>query len=526
MCWNTPELMAADPGSLTKTPDGTIAAPAARAMPSWAGPAVCGVGALVVVVVAIATHAHTFTEADSINLARGFQHYTVATDSPHPPGYPLVVLAAHLVGWTGSSLTAYLTVAALAAVATVVATYFLGREMFGETAGIVAVLVVVATPLFLYYVDIVSVYLTESAMATVVALLAHRTARQAGPLSPLLLFPVLAIGGGFRPTMMFLMLPACVVGIVFGRPAVRSIVIGLVIGLGIVAAWGIPMVSKSGGWHAYWQASQTLYRGQAKLTSLLYGASVHQAVFNVEVALAATVMILVPGMFVVLLAFRRRKDGGSSGDTAAVTSNGARRWVRSPALWILAAWFVPYAVIYFAVQLGKPGYALVFLPIAAVAAGGLVASSPRALPVAGVLALVLLVAFLVLPQWSFPWRLDVFFPTAHAVRVQDQEAQGLVAVGRTCPRATCTVVSLDSSDRYWYHDAASLARWYSGGARIVTLSQAENGGPPAPNSTVYWVGSLVPTAVANLARPDATYGSWSVFRSSAHSTDEILQMIR
>ena len=47
--------------------------------------------------VALATHAHTFTDTDSINLARGLQHYTVVNDSPHP-GYPLVVLTTCVIG--------------------------------------------------------------------------------------------------------------------------------------------------------------------------------------------------------------------------------------------------------------------------------------------------------------------------------------------------------------------------------------------------------------------------------------------
>ena len=205
--------------------------------------AICAAAALCVVAVALATHAHTLTETDSINLARGLQHYSVATQSPHPPGYPLVVLTAHLFAWTGSILNAYLAVSALAAVATVITTFLLGRELFDDRAGAIAVLVVIATPLFLYYGDIVSVYLTESAMASVVALLAHRVARRADRLSPFFLLPALAVGAGFRPTMLFLMFPVCVVGIVLGRPRVLPLLAGVAVAVGVVLAWAIPMVS-------------------------------------------------------------------------------------------------------------------------------------------------------------------------------------------------------------------------------------------------------------------------------------------
>ncbi len=488
----------------------------------WIGLAVCGLGAVAVVGVALATHAHTFTDTDSINLARGVQHYTVVTDSPHPPGYPLVVLAAHLFTWTGSILSAYLVVAALAAVATLVATYFLGREMFGPRAGAIASVIVLATPLFLYYADIVAVYLTEAALAAVVALLAHRTARRADAASALLLLPVLAIGGGFRPTMLILMLPTCVVGVVLGRPPARAVIVGLLIAAAIVAAWGIPMVSKSGGWHAYWQASENLYRSQGKRTSLLYGASVHNAVFNVEVALAATFMIALPCAVVVVLAFRRRATGTGARTPAA----HVRRRIGVPARWVLGAWFVPYAFTYFVVQLGKPGYVLAFLPLLAVLTGGLVAASPRALPVVCGVAVVLLVGFLALPQWWLPWRLDAFFPTAHAVRVQDQEAQGLRALGWTCPPATCAIVSLPASNRYWYHDAHSVARWYSGGAMIVPPPSGQAADSALRDSTVYWVGYDVPASVRKLATAVTTYGTWSVYRSSPARTRQILSLTR
>ncbi len=480
--------------------------------------AVCAAGVVCVIAVTLATHAHAFTETDSINLARGLQHYSVATDSPHPPGYPLVVLAAHLFTWTGSILSAYLTVAALAAVATIVTTYLLGRELFDEKAGTIAVLVVIATPLFLYYGDIVSVYLTESAMVSVVALLAHRVARQADRLSPFWLFPALALGGGFRPTMMFLMLPVCIVGIILGRPRVVPVLAGAAVAVAVVLAWGVPMVSKSGGWHAYSQASSSLYDRQGKATSLLYGAPLHLAVFNLEVALAATVMVVVPAVLVVVLA-RQRKSAveGQEPDDA-----GATHRARRAAWWILAAWFVPYAAIYFAVQLGKPGYVLAYLPLAAVAAGGLTSASPRALPIAVGVAVFSVGAFLIVGQWPLPWRLDAFVPTAHAVRVQDQEAKGLAAVGRACPRTTCAIVSLDDSKEYWYHDPASLVRWYSSGARIVPLASAADAGITKGQKEVYWVGSIVPAAVSALATHVTSYGTWEVYRSSPEVTGQIL----
>jgi hypothetical protein len=276
--------------------------------------------------------------------------------------------------------------------------------------------------------------------------------------------------------------------------------------VGIVAAWSIPMVTKSGGWHAYWAASRTLYHRQFSLTSIFYGASLHQAAFNGANALGATAMIALPAVVVALLAFRGRGSAVRRGN---------------PGPWILVASLVPYLVTYFGIQLGKPGYVLAMLPLFAVLAGGLVATSGRAVPVAAVVAVVLVVGYLVLPQWPLPWRLDAFFPTAHAVHVQDQEALGLRQLAASCPPARCTIVSLPTSRRYWYHDPVSLAGWYAPGSRVISSGDVE-----AHRSSlreVLWVGTEVPEAVRTGAREEGSIGTWEVFRSQTAATRLIVR---
>jgi 4-amino-4-deoxy-L-arabinose transferase-like glycosyltransferase len=464
------------------------------------------VGVVVVAAVAITTRARTLTEEDSANLARALHHYTVVLNQPQPPGYPLVVLSAHAFTWIGSVVSAYVVVAVVATVGTVLMTYLLGTEMFGRRAGVVAALVVCATPVVLYYGAIVSVYPTESLMVPAVALLAHRVARRADRASAVLLLPVLAVGGGFRPTMFVLMLPACGVAIVWGRPRLRDLALGVVAAVGILAAWGVPMVAKSGGWHAYWAASRTLYHRQFSLTSIFYGASLHQAAFNGANALGASAMVALPAAIVTVLAFRRR------GSTMAR---------RNPAPWILVASLVPYLVTYFGIQLGKPGYVLAVLPLLAVLAGGLVASSPRAVPVAAVVALVLVVGYVVLPQWPLPWRLDAFFPTAHAIHVQDQEALGLRRLSASCPPTSCTIVSLPTSRRYWYHDPAALAGWYAPRSRVIASGAVS--ADKASLRQVLWVGTSVPPIVRERATPEESVGTWAVFRSQTAATRVIVR---
>jgi 4-amino-4-deoxy-L-arabinose transferase-like glycosyltransferase len=489
---------------MTVTAQPTSTDPDTKARSRWEPIAVVA-GVVVVIVVTATTRARTLTEEDSRNLARALHHYSVALLQPHAPGYPLVVLAAHAFTWVGSALNAYIVVAVLATVGTILLTYLLGVEMFGRRAGVVAALVVCATPLALYYGEIVSVYPTESLMVPTVALLAHRVARRADRFSSLFLFPVLAIGGGFRPTMLVLMLPACVVGIVFGRPRARDLVAGLLAAIAVVAAWGIPMVVKSGGWQAYSRASQALYHRQFSLTSIFYGASYHQVAFNAANTLGATAMVALPAAAVVVLAFGPQKSAWG---------------LRHPAMWIMAASLIPYWVTFFAIQLGKPGYVLATLPIFAVLAGGLVAASDRAVFLAVAVTVITVTGYLVLPQWPLPWRLDAFFPTAHAVHVQDQEALGLERLGASCPRNSCTIVSLPTSRRFWYHDPASLYQ-YAPNSRVLLSDDVS--ADRASLGEVLWVGTTIPRAVSALATPEGSYGTWAVYQSRGAVTEEIVR---
>ena len=113
-----------------------------RNMPAWGvdrrvgpKPWVWGVGGVVLLVVVQATtRAHTLTEQDSINLVDGLADFNPALHQPHPPGYPLVILAGHALSWLGDSVDALLGVALVASAVALVATYLLGRAMFGRSA--------------------------------------------------------------------------------------------------------------------------------------------------------------------------------------------------------------------------------------------------------------------------------------------------------------------------------------------------------------------------------------------------------
>jgi len=457
------------------------------------------------------SRAHTLTEHDSVNLARGLQHYDVLAHAPHPPGYPLVVAAAHLFAWTGGPVEAYVAVAVLFSLLTVAGTWALARELFGPSAGLPATAACCAAPLFWYYGDIVSVYLPEAALAALAALVVHRVARRADRWSPLLLAPLLALAGGFRPTMGLLLLPTCLLGVAIGRPPLRRVLAGAVLAVAVLAAWAVPMLALSGGLSAYRAATAELWRISAARTSILSGAPADAAVGNALTAAAATCMTAVPALAIAL--------------PAVVGSRAVPRlWAqRRAAVLLLASWLLPYLLLYGGVHFGKPGYVLAYLPAIAALAGGLAAEGRRGgrtLLAAGV-AVTMVAGYLALRSWPLPVQLAAFWPTAAVVRAQDAEARSLPAVAAACPADRCAIVSLPTSLRYWCRDVASIAPWYAPTARVIHPNRLTS--QAAGRTTLVWVGDQPPPAVVALATLQGRTGPWLVYRSDPAATSRILR---
>jgi hypothetical protein len=461
--------------------------------------------ALGVVLLHLATRAHELSELDSINLAKGLAHFDVRTHSPHPPGYPLVVGSAHLLSWLGTPVPAYVALAVLFSLATLAATYACGRELFGARAGLVAAAVVLATPLFLYYGDIVSVYLPEAAGAAVVVLLAARLARGKGR-ADVLLLPVLALAAGYRPTMLLLLAPVVVVAVWAGRPRAVRVALSALAAAAIVAAWAVPTIVMSGGLGAYNHASSALYGDAAAKTSVFAGASANGVLTNVAIVLACTASLAVPGAVVLLIARRRPRPVA---DRVA--------W------WLLAAWVAPYLLLYLLVHFGKPGYALAYVPALAIATGGLVSDQRALTRTLAAVAAVGVAAYALLPAWPLPVVLRGFWPTARSVREQDAEARGLRDLARRCPRGQCYIVSLPGTPRFWYHDPRSLGEAYAPGARVIRTTESAM---PRVRGHVYWVGERVVGDLPSIGRPLPRIGSWHVFETDGAETVAVVLRLR
>ena len=417
-----------------------------------------------------------------------------------------MVASGHLLDWLGEPLGALLGFALVASLATVFTTYLLGRELFGRRAGLVAAALVCATPLFLYYAGIVSSYPAETALAPVVALLAHRVATRGDARSTVLLLPAVALVGGFRPSAMPLLLPLCLIALYAGRPRLRALLASVLAAAAVMAAWAAPMVAKSGGLAAYRRASDDLWARSGE-GSLLTGGSLGDTASTFAITAFAFASIAAPALVAVTICRPWRPAGWRA--LAGRLRESARggpgsRWL------LLVAWVVPYLTVYALVHFGKPGYALAFMPAVNVAAGGVLAGSGRAPAVATALAAAVTAGYALLPTPPLPGRAAVFWPTADSIRTQDEEARALQQLSRACRPPRCAIVSLETSRRYWFHDPKSLAEWYAPGSLVVAdeaLATRPFGGE------LVWIGSSIPAHVRRRARFERRAGSWVVYRS-------------
>lgn len=200
-------------------------------------------------------------DLDSINFALGVRQFDVAEHQPHPPGYPLFMLAAKGVSLLVSSELRALSLigviaGALAAFALMPLFGTLENRSDGVGQGpLVATLLTMTSPLF---------WFTSSRPLSDMAGLTAALAIQAMTLAsrtPGRLIATAAVAGvcaGIRSQVVWLTVPLLLLAIVW-QPSGRWRVAGLAAAayLAGVLVWAVPLVVVSGGPATYWRALST-----------------------------------------------------------------------------------------------------------------------------------------------------------------------------------------------------------------------------------------------------------------------------
>jgi hypothetical protein len=291
---------------------------------------------------------------DAVQFALALDRFDLHLHQPHPPGYILYVLMGRaLQAAVGDPALSLSLLSVLFSAISLPVIYRLALDVFDEQGiAVGAALLLLGSPLALYYGSVGLTYVPEMTLSMCVAGLAWalRAARKGGAHSrgrklALLLGVALGIAGGVRQTSMLVLLPLCVWALWggrFDRRAWAGFWVSLVV---TCLLWFVPLVALSGGLVAYLHENVLLAQVATARTSLA-SAGIEGLVHNLGFEALSVVMALAFG--------------------AVPLGLWAVRLIRfglAPELRAFLTWWAAPPLLFFALShLGQYGYVLVVLP--------------------------------------------------------------------------------------------------------------------------------------------------------------------
>lgn len=238
----------------------------------------------------IAFRSRYLYDIDSVNFALGMRRFDPSVHQPHPPGYFLYVLLARAINMLFHDANMALVAISIAAgCGALFAIYALAYNWFGRRAAGFAGLIFAVSPLSWFHGTVALTYGVEQFFSGLAGYLLWRVYSGApGFIVPAAL--TVGLAAGFRPSFLLFLGPLMVFSAVFARGRLsRARLFGGAMVLGLtLAAWFIPMVSASGGFHAYWSSLAALWRV----------APAKQTVFNSNPAVSLARLISIAGIYV------------------------------------------------------------------------------------------------------------------------------------------------------------------------------------------------------------------------------------
>ncbi len=208
---------------------------------------------------------------DSVLYALALDKYDVSIQQPHPPGYALYILFTKPIYWlTGDANTALIITSIIFSVLAIYAVFYLAKKIAGVKIAWVSLGLLVFAPLFWFHGQVAMNYVIELFFSAWAGY--HIYQALINPTSPPLIKGrlggdnrnllwatiILAVGGGFRPTLVIFMAPLWLWAM--GREfSWRKLLINIGIVGGVTLAWVAPAAYLSGGYLKFWRAIVALF---------------------------------------------------------------------------------------------------------------------------------------------------------------------------------------------------------------------------------------------------------------------------
>jgi 4-amino-4-deoxy-L-arabinose transferase-like glycosyltransferase len=193
-------------------------------------------------------------DIDSVNFALAIGRFDPRVHQPHPPGYFLYVMAGRFVNAIVHDPNAALVAISIAASCGAVALIMrLAAEWFGPAAARFAGLLFLFSPLAWFHGIVALTYIVEMFFSALVGYLCWK--RRAGASAV-----ALGIAAGFRPSTLLFLGPVYLFLLLEKARGRRVVSLASLALLAVtLAAWMIPMVSASGGFHVWWSSLAALW---------------------------------------------------------------------------------------------------------------------------------------------------------------------------------------------------------------------------------------------------------------------------
>src|SRR4030042_5173794 len=183
---------------------------------------------------------------DSVQFALALDKYDITAHQPHPPGYFLYVMLGRLLHlFINDANTVFVSISVFFSGLTVVAIYYLGKEMYNKKTAILSALIALTSPNLWFHGEVALTYIVEAFFSTAVALLCWRILKGE---HKYLWLSVLALGiaGGIRQNTTAFLFPLWLFS-VKGVP-LRKIILSFGLLTVVCLLWFIPMIWMTGGW--------------------------------------------------------------------------------------------------------------------------------------------------------------------------------------------------------------------------------------------------------------------------------------
>jgi hypothetical protein len=190
-------------------------------------------------------------DIDSVNFALAMERFDPRMHQPHPPGYFLYVLTARLINVVVRDPNTALVVMSIAASCGAAAFIaWMSGEWFGPAAARFGGLLFLFSPLAWFHGTVALTYSVEMFFSALLGYLLWRRRLYWGAM-------MLGIAAGFRPSSLLFLGPLFLFSL---RGAPRSRQLFCLAALaGTLAAWTVPMIDASGGFHVWWSSLAALW---------------------------------------------------------------------------------------------------------------------------------------------------------------------------------------------------------------------------------------------------------------------------